>query len=175
MYRNLFFVVFSALALSAVGLASGAYAQSPEIDPRTKGAANCRVEAPKAWNDIGHITWIGHCKNGYADGLGVLRRVDPGSPADLFLGRVDQGFLRSGALDLKGGYEAGRWKGGAVPPNEWQTQEEDMSYQNAVFQAYRDAEKAAEITSKVMARHSNPKTARFYTRIARVLRMQLDD
>ncbi len=86
---------------------------------------NRRVEAPKAWNGVGRITWIGGCNKGYADGLGVPRRTDPEYETGLFLGRVEDGLLRSGALDPRRGSKVGRWVGGTVPPNNWLTPDED--------------------------------------------------
>ncbi len=155
------------IAISSACPVFFAYPQSSATDRRTFGAASCRVETPTEWNSTGPVTWIGGCKHGYADGLGVLRRTDPGYPTDLFLGRVDQGFLRSGATDRDGSYKVGCWDGGTVlPPGD------DLEYRNKVIDAWRNAAKAADATARYMRSHANPKAARFYTHLAKVMRMQ---
>ena len=150
---------------------SYSHAQTSALDRRTLGAGNCHVEAPAEWENAVQVTWIGLCKHGYADGLGVLRRDTRGSSTDLFSGRVEQGYLRSGVLDNGRGYEAGAWKAGSVI----ETSADEPGYRDALMAVYEEAAKAADATADYMAKHSNPKSARFYTHLAKSFRMQLDD
>ena len=166
--RPLSFVIL-ALALSFAGLHPGASAQTAGADRRTYGTASCRVEAPVEWS-AGHITWIGSCKDGYAEGLGVLRNTVEGTSAELFLGRVEQGSLRSGVLVAAQGYTAGRWEAGSVA----ESGTDDQANRNAILAGFEDGAKAADATSRSMAKHSNPKSSRFYSRLAKRLRSQMD-
>jgi hypothetical protein len=167
--RSPLFSVILALALSSAGFHPGASAQTAAADRRTHGTASCRVETPVQWN-VGHVTWIGGCKDGYAEGLGVLRNTVEGTSAELFLGRVDRGNLRSGVLVTAQGYTAGRWEAGSVA----ESGTDDQANRNAILAGFEDGAKAADTISRSMARHSNPKTSRFYTRLAKRLRSQMD-
>ncbi len=161
-----------ALALYSAGQPSDAYARSLAIDRRTYGTANCRVESPNDWRDVGHLVWIGGCKNGYAQGLGVLLREDHGFRDQRFLGKVDQGNLRVGALDLGGrDYRVGPWENGSLT----KAHEGDPYYRGYMESVYEEAAKAADATAIYMRRHSNPKAARLYTHLAKDLRFQLDE
>ncbi len=169
---NVSLSIVCALALYSAGLRSVAYAQSPATGRRAYGAANCRVESPNDWRDVVHIVWIGGCKDGHAQGLGVLVREDKGFRDQRFLGRVDQGYLRVGALDLGGrDYRVGPWENGSVT----RAHEDDPGYRGYMMDVYEEAAKAADATAKYMARHSKPRAARFYKHLAKDLRFQLDE
>jgi len=164
-------VVCVALSLS---LSSGiAYAQDVgdaiPADTRSYGAASCRIEKPIAWND-GRVTWIGRCKAGHAYGLGALQSAVKGLSLEVFLGRVSEGYLRNGVLVTKEGHTAGLWKDGKVMEN----RADDQVSRNVTLAAFEEGAKAAEATSRLMARQSNSKTSRFYSRLARRLRRQMD-
>jgi len=165
---SLSFVIL-ALALSSAGFHPGASAQTAGTDRRTHGTASCHVETPVQWN-AGHVTWIGNCKDGYAEGLGALRNAVEGTSTELFLGRVDRGNLRSGVLVTAQGYTAGRWEAGSVA----ESGSDDQAKRNAILAGFEDGAKAADAISRSMTRHSNPKASRFYTRLAKRLRSQMD-
>lgn len=157
-----------------IGLSTGfVYANGPidvaAVDTRLYGVVNCRIEKPLAWN-AGHISWLGKCESGYAHGSGVLRNMIDGAQTELFLGRVEQGYLRNGVLQTNGGYIAGRWKDGVVIEDD----ADDQAKRNAMLAAFEEAAKSADATSRTMARQSNAASSRFYAQLANRLRMQMD-
>jgi hypothetical protein len=169
--RKVFLFLWVALSLS---FPSGiAYAQDSGDaipgDTRSYGAVNCRIEKPNAWNNR-RVTWIGECKTGHADGFGALQSAIEGLPLEVFLGRVSEGFLRNGVLVMKEGYTAGLWRDGKVVENS----ANDQVSRNVTLAAFEDAAKAADATSRLMARQSNSKASRFYSQLARRLRRQMD-
>jgi hypothetical protein len=144
--------------------------QEAGADRRTQGTAHCRVEAPAEWVS-GRITWIGECKNGYADGLGALRQTIKGMAPELFLGRVDQGKLVSGVLAREqGSYTAGRWEGGSA---KGASDGGDVD-RNTLIAGFEDGAKAADAISRSMKKQSKAESARFYARLAKKLRSQMD-
>ena len=93
-----------------------------------------------------------------------------GAPTELFLGRVEKGYLRSGVLQTDGGYVAGPWKDGVVIEDG----ADDQAKRNAILAAFEEAAKAADATSRTMARKSNAASSRFYAQLANRLRAQMD-
>jgi hypothetical protein len=117
------------------------------------------------WNPAG-VTWIGSCKAGHADGWGALQESNARTVTTTFVGFVSDGYLRSGVFVSDGRYSPGRWKDGTVVHDE-------TVDRNTTIQAFNDAAKAAEAASKT-TRMSNQKVSRFYAKLARSLRDQME-
>ena len=135
----------------------------PAPDTRSYGVVNCRIEKPVMWNPPG-ASWVGSCKAGHADGWGALQD-SAGGPT--FVGLVSEGYLRSGVFVSDGRYTAGRWQDGAV------VRDENVD-RNTTIQAFNDAAKAADAASKTMTKMSNRKASRFYDKLAKSLRNQME-
>jgi hypothetical protein len=57
------------------------------------------------------VTWSGGCKNGLADGEGVMQWFIDGKPLDRYEGSVQEGWAEGkGTLEREGGRYAGEWK-----------------------------------------------------------------
>jgi hypothetical protein len=165
-------VMIACLSTAGSGLClgqSGAADQSAGVDRRTQGTLHCRVEAPSAWVS-GRISWIGVCKGGYAAGLGALRQTIDGAEPEFFLGRVEQGKLVSGVLVGEQGYTAGQWQDGSAKA----VGDGGEIGRNTVIAGFEDGAKAADAVSRAMSRKSDTKASRFYARLAKKLRSQMD-
>jgi hypothetical protein len=101
------------------------------------------------------------------------------SQTQLFLGRAEQGYLRSGVIETEDGFIAGRWSEGALVNNDLPEGDEvveegvDLAAHRTVT-AFEDAARAADDTSRRMAEQSNAASSRFYTNLAERLRSQMD-
>lgn len=97
---------FSATTIAATGLlATAAACQVPASGTAAKpsgvAAQPCRAEMPADLTTApGH--WLGECKNGMAEGLGVTRS-GRAAPYEFFAGRMRDGHLVDGVLLLKSG------------------------------------------------------------------------
>ena len=134
--------------------------------PAWAGAASCRWDTPKPWPEGASNRWSGACKDGQAQGLGVLRALRGNQVVQAFYGRYDEGRAVLGAVELEGGYRAGRFSsdGRVVPDGDRDT----------AIKAFDEAAAAAKAMAAELRRNGNAASARFYEAKARKLAEQLD-
>ena len=73
----------------------------------TNGPADCRFVVPAGW-DGRWARWTGECREGFAQGSGVLREFVAGKVTRMFFGTLAAGQPTLGAIEVDGGYLAGR-------------------------------------------------------------------
>jgi hypothetical protein len=184
---SLAFIGLSAFAAGAVGVLAApsvraaaatvaASAAAPTLadkagDRRTAGRPGCRFERPGVWPvGSGSVSWIGGCRNGFADGSGVILEVVEGAEPERFYGRVRDGYLSVGVLQTPSGFMAGAWANGALA----NTLADDVAQRNTVIAAFRAAAKAATSLSKSFTKKADANSSRFYAKQAELLREQMD-
>jgi len=98
------------LLLALLLCAFGASAAGDENVAWIADSRGCKVANP--FPQPGEsIKWSGSCKNGLADGNGVLEWFIDGKPADRYEGPLKQGWAEGkGTLLREGGRYAGDWK-----------------------------------------------------------------
>lgn len=141
-----------AACLIAMGLAPAGSARS---------APACRAEVPAELSSASAL-WLGDCRGGAADGLGVSR-AGTGEPYEFFAGRMRGGRLVDGVLVLKSGlmmvavrFDAAR----RVVVSDGLRPAED----EAVF---RTATAAAQSVARRFAASGNRGSAAYYAALAR--------
>lgn len=89
--------------------AFGAFAQDDEVS-WIADSRGCKVANP--FPQPGEsIKWSGECKNGFANGQGVLEWFMDGKPLDVFEGTLELGWAEGkGTLIREGGRYEGGWK-----------------------------------------------------------------
>lgn len=127
-------------------------------------SGRCVFNAPYGW-DQNSTRWDGECREGYADGLGVLKEFRDGTAKRFFFGRMKDGNLDFGVIDQPEGYMAGRFAQGHLEPSE--------DRQNFIS-AFDEAEKAATRAATRFREAGNAASARFYETKAKELREQMD-
>ncbi len=132
--------------------------------PALSGPARCRFAVPDGW-DARNVRWTGDCRNGLAQGLGTLRLVKGNQVLQVFYGRVKDGQPVLGAIELEGGYKAGRFEQGRVVPD---------GERNSLIQAFEAASAAAAQVAQHYQAGGNPASARLYRQKAARLAQQMD-
>jgi hypothetical protein len=127
-------------------------------------AAGCDFIAPEGWNVAG-TRWEGACRDGRADGPGVLKAYESGKVVRFFFGTLKAGEPAIGVIDSEEGYRAGRFTRGRLISNE---------DRNTLIRAFDSASKAAQALAGRFAKAGNKASARFYEGKARELREQMD-
>lgn len=138
-------------------------------DARSEGEPGCRFQRPEIWAG-GRVAWLGACKNGFAQGSGVLINTVEGAEPERFYGQLDGGLQTIGVLQSENGFIAGRWNHGTVVP----ALPDDRAQRNVIIDAFQAAASAATAASKSFAKKSDAKASRFYAQQARLLREQMD-
>ncbi|WP_372623355.1 hypothetical protein [Falsiroseomonas sp.] len=158
--RTLVTTLRAALLLPALLAPASATWAAETVDRRT----GCRFEMPADWQ--GHAgQWIGACPGMRADGRGVLRILQGGQLAALFLGEMSQGRPALGVIEVAGGYMAGRFAEGRLL---------DTDDRNQIIEAFRTASVAAREASEQFRRNGNEASARHYAALAERLAGQMD-
>jgi hypothetical protein len=129
-----------------------------------QGATRCRFMPPADWTQR-DVRWSGACVDRLADGRGVLRAYAAGRVQRSFYGRLEAGRPVLGAVELEGGFQAGRFQNGlAVSDGE----------RNTLIQAFEEAAAAARELASFYRRAGNAASARYYADKARQLAQQMD-
>jgi hypothetical protein len=136
------------------------------VAPAWASAAACRWDTPQPWPEGVSNRWSGACKNGRAHGLGVLRALRGNEVVQAFYGRYEAGRAVLGAVEIEGGYRAGRFAtdGRLVTDGDRDT----------AIKAFEEAAAAAKGMATDLRRSGNASSARFYEAKARQLAEQLD-
>jgi len=161
----------TALLLAATAAAVAQPAAAPASPDTTVSAAGrltgpvrCRFAVPAGW-DTRQVRWTGDCRDGLAQGLGTLRALQGNKVLQVFYGRLKEGQPVLGAIELEGGYRAGRFENGqAVQDGE----------RNTLIQAFETASAAAAEVAQRYQAGGNPASARFYRQKAEQLAKQMD-
>lgn len=113
--------------------------------------------------------WTGPCRNGLADGLGLLRvygrRDGAAAISATFYGEMVAGSIVFGVVDTGEGYLAGRFEDGRF---------QDSDDFNTRLRAFRTASSAARAASARFAQDGNANSAAYYRRMAARLDMQIE-
>ena len=130
-----------------------------------KSQATCQVVPVAEWQDRS-LHWDGGCKGGKAEGSGVLRAYEKksGSP-EIFYGRMHQGELSWGVMEVVGGYKAGRFVRGEL---------QNDGERNTIIRAFEIASSAAKAYSQRLQKTGNAVSAKFYRNKADKLDRQMD-
>lgn len=134
--------------------------------PGWASAAPCRWATPQPWPEGVSNRWSGACKDGQAQGLGVLRALRGNQVVQTFYGRYEAGQAVLGAVELEGGYRVGRFgaDGKLVADGDRDT----------AIKAFEEAAAAAKAMAADLRRSGNAASARFYEAKAKKLAEQLD-
>jgi hypothetical protein len=124
----------------------------------------CLFSAPTGWNQT-TTRWEGECRDGHADGLGVLKEYQQQKVVRFFFGRLEHGEVKLGVIDQPEGFVAGEFVKGAPVPSE--------DAQRTVS-AFAEAEKAANEAASRFSKAGNKESAKLYAAKAKELREQLD-
>lgn len=127
-------------------------------------AAGCDFTVPEGWNAAG-VRWEGECRDGRADGPGVLKAYESGKVVRFFFGTLKAGEPAIGVIDSEEGYRAGRFTQGRLVSNE---------DRNTLIRAFDSASKAAQAVAGRFGKTGNKASASFYEGKARELREQMD-
>jgi hypothetical protein len=106
-FMNRFFPIFAAVLLMLSSLPTFAADDDVSWIADSKG---CKIANP--FPQPGEsVTWSGGCKNGLADGEGMMEWFINGKPLDKFEGMLKDGWAEGkGTLIREGGRYAGDWK-----------------------------------------------------------------
>lgn len=137
--------------------------------PASDGHAGCRFQRPRLWT-AGKTEWLGGCRQGLAEGSGVIVNRVEGAEPERFYGQLESGAPSIGVLHTAGGFMAGRWHDGALVA----ALPDDMAHRNVLIEAFRVAADAATATSKLLADKGDAAASSFYARQARTLSDQID-
>jgi hypothetical protein len=148
-----------AAAASVPAAASAPAAALPGGGPR------CRFAVPAGW-DARQARWIGDCRDGRAQGPGVLRLLQGNRVKEAFYGRLQAGVPVLGAVEIDGGWRAGRFDATGVASIDGD--------RNTLIQAFEAAAEAARRAAQHYQAASNPASARFYRQKAEQLAKQID-
>lgn len=134
-------------------------AQAPAATPTA-----CAFTAPAGWNQA-TTRWDGACRDGHAEGLGVLKEYQQQKVVRFFFGRLEHGEPKLGVIDQPEGFVAGQFAKGQPVPSEDRQQMVD---------AFAAGEKAADEAASRFSKAGKQASAKFYAGKAKSLREQLD-
>ena len=130
-----------------------------------QGPARCRFAPPANWLQA-DVRWAGACsKARLAEGRGVLRAYAGKRVVNTFYGRLKAGQPDLGAVEVEGGWLAGRFQDGK-PLNDGD--------RNTLIQAFDEASAAARTLAAGYRKAGNAASARHYQDKAAQLARQLD-
>lgn len=155
------------LVLITIFVGSTAFASDFQLAKNTK----CKVFV-KPQQSHAKIHWHGQCKNGFADGLGVVRYLNGSKVESIFYGSLKEGYWDSGALDTrKSGYVGGRFKDNE--PMEVMNSE-GVPDRNVLIHAFETASKAALQLSQEFKKQGNSASTEYYKQESEKLSQQMD-
>lgn len=124
------------------------------------------MQLPQPWPVGTANRWSGACQAGQAQGLGVLRALRGTRVEQVFYGRYEDGKPVLGAVEVEGGFRAGRFAadGGVVADGD----------RDAAIEAFDTAAAAARAMAAGLHRAGRAASARYYAAKAEQLARQLD-
>lgn len=150
--------------LAVTACATTPASAGPAAPEPWQGAARCRFVAPTSLG-MAQVEWIGACRAGKADGLGMLRPRGAGAADIAFYGRVVAGLPDLGIIDLPSGFKAGRLHAGDIVTGS------DMDERDSAFEV---AAQAATAVSRHYQSQGNAASARYYAQKAKVFLTQIE-
>jgi hypothetical protein len=124
----------------------------------------CAFTAPAGWSQA-TTRWDGACKDGHAEGLGVLKEYQQQKVVRFFFGRLEHGEPKLGVIDQPEGFVAGQFAKGEP------LQSDDRQ---RLIDAFAEGEKAANEAASRFSKAGKQASAKFYSAKAKSLREQLD-
>lgn len=153
-----------ALLLPAAPARAQAAAPAATAGPAWAGPARCRFALPDGWT-WKDVRWTGACQARLAHGLGTLRALQGGQVQRTFYGRLEAGQPVLGAIELPGGFQAGRFEAGKPVAD---------GERNTLVMAFDEAAAAARQVADGYQKAGNAASARFYQAKADKLAQQID-
>jgi hypothetical protein len=146
--------------------AIGVLAMAPALmaAPTWAGRKDCQFKVPADWRVSG-VVWDGGCAAGKANGQGVLRGYRKGASTRLFFGKMKQGELSLGVIEVEGGYLAGEFVDGAAVAN---------PERSVLIKAFASASAAARTLGQRLKQAKNAGSSAFYLNKAHELEQQMD-
>jgi hypothetical protein len=126
--------------------------------------AACAFTTPAGWSQAA-TRWDGACKDGHAEGLGVLKEYQQQKVVRFFFGRLEHGEPKLGVIDQPEGFVAGQFAKGEP------LQSDDRQ---RLIDAFAEGEKAANEAASRFSKAGKQASAKFYAAKAKSLREQLD-
>jgi hypothetical protein len=126
--------------------------------------AACAFTTPAGWNQA-TTRWDGACRDGHAEGLGVLKEYQQQKVVRFFFGRLEHGEPKLGVIDQPEGFVAGQFAKGEP------LQSDDRQ---RLIDAFAEGEKAANEAAGRFSKAGKQASAKFYAEKAKSLREQLD-
>ena len=124
----------------------------------------CVFTAPSGWSQSA-TRWDGACREGHAEGLGVLKEYQQQKVVRFFFGRLEHGEPKLGVIDQPEGFVAAQFaKGEPLPSDDRQR----------MIDAFAEGEKAANEAASRFSKAGKQASAKFYAAKAKSLREQLD-
>jgi len=140
-------------------------AQAPVEQPAPVSTPSaCAFTAPAGWNQAA-TRWDGACREGHAEGRGVLKEYQQQKVVRFFFGRLEHGELKLGVIDQPEGFVAAEFAKGAPLP---------AAERQRTVDAFAEAEKAAHEAASRFSNAGKQASAKFYAAKAKELREQLD-
>lgn len=124
----------------------------------------CALTAPAGWNQTA-TRWDGECRDGHAEGLGVLKEYQHGKVVRFFFGTLEHGEPKLGVVDQAEGFVAAQFAKGKPLPSEDRQRTVD---------AFAAAEKATTEAANRFSKAGQQASAKFYAAKAKELREQMD-
>lgn len=137
---------------SAVAMSCPTVVTEGQAAPNFIGRKDCQFQPPVDWRDS-TLSWDGECQGGSAHGLGVIRIHKESNGTQLFFGRLNQGRLQLGVIEIEGGYLAGRFVDGKLQAH---------STKDDIADAFHDASSAAAAYSQSLDRTGSQRLSIFY-------------
>ena len=153
MWASLASLIVAGLMASAVPVAAA------------EAAPACHV-APIAEWPAHSLRWDGGCKDGKANGSGVLRAyAKPPAATGIFYGQMQGGEMALGVMEIPDGYRAGRFIQGKLQAD---------AERNTLIKAFEVASQAAKDFSARLLKAGNASSAKFYLAKSTELAQQMD-
>lgn len=155
-------IIFCFRTLFAVAILAAAPALSAA--PAWAGRQDCRFIVPAEWQDSS-VIWDGACAAGKANGQGVLRGYRKAASTRLFFGRMKQGELNLGVVEVDGGYIAGEFVDGVAVSN---------PERSILIKAFESASAAAKALGQRLKKTKKASSSAYYLHKAQELEQQMD-
>jgi hypothetical protein len=117
------------------------------------------------------IQWHGGCKDGFADGLGVVKYLKKGNVDSSFFGILKLGYWDLGVHDTSEGFIAGHFKNNKLDVVKDKDGAEDR---NTIIHSFESAAKASEQLSLEFEKLGNKASSKFYKEKSEKFKNQMD-
>src|SRR5687768_3265633 len=98
-------------------VALGILLAQAQVPVQTSSQGACVFTPPVGWSQAA-TRWDGACRDGHAEGLGVLKEYQQQKVVRFFFGRLEHGEPRLGVIDQPEGFVAAQFAKGEPLPSE---------------------------------------------------------